>query len=393
MRNLCKTLVPALALSAACATSASAMDSDPFAAFNDDNRIGENNQLRWGGYGELHYNNFQGSQTKNDVMDLHRLVFLAEYEFDEKISFFTEIEIEHAFVQGGEGELEVEQAYIDFKLNDKMSIQGGVLLVPISILNLYHEPTLFYGVERSYTQKYIVPTTWFEPGVSIKGEVSEELSYQVALQSGLDNTGFSESGIRSGRQKAYKSKSNDFMVTARTDYHPMPELWLAAAVNFGNSGQDIDGTRPDGSVFIYTLEARYDHGQYKAGLSWNQGTIGDAAELSTLNSDPAATPPVVTVVPESFNGLEVFGGVDIMPWINAGSENRLDAFVKFETFDTQADIPSGSTAVLSKTGTVMTYGFDFKPHPNVVVKLDYQDFDNDADSGQDQWNLGLGWMF
>lgn len=383
-QTVISTLVPALALSVACISSAYAVESDPFAAFDEsDVRISNGeNQLRWGGYGELHYNNFQGKKT--DIADLHRLVLMAEYDFDDKISFFTEIEIEHAFVHDGEGELEVEQAYIDFTVNENISVQAGVILVPFSITNLYHEPTLFYGTERSYTQKVITPTTWFEPGVSVTGTVNETLSYQVAIQSGLDNRNFSAGGIRSGRQKAYKSASEDLMFTGRLDYRPMPELWLAAAVNFGNSAQDITGARPDGAVFLYTLEGRYEKGQYKAGLTWTQGSIGDADELSTANG---------STVPESFNGLEVFAGVDIMPWILSDSDKRLDVFLKLETFDTQADIPSGTTANASKTGTVTTIGLDYKPHSQVVIKLDYQDFDNDADSGLDQLNLGVGWMF
>ncbi len=33
------------------------------------------------------------------------------------------------------------------------------------------------------------------------------------------------------------------------------------------------------------------------------------------------------------------------------------------------------------------------PADGVVVKLDYQDFDNEAETATDQWNLGVGFSF
>lgn len=377
MRTL---LISSLVAGSALATSMQAADTDPFAAFNHE--IGEGDQLRWGAYGELHYNNFQPSKAgKGDILDLHRLVFLAEYSFDEKTSFFTEIEIEHAFVQDGQGELEVEQAYIDFAVSEKVHVRGGVLLVPISIMNLYHEPTLFFGVERPITQKYIVPTTWFEPGIAVVGDINESLSYEVALQAGMDNSGFSTQGIRGGRQKAYKSAAEDLMITARLDYRPTPEIWLAGALNTGNTAQDPTGNADGSNLTLIVLEGRYDNGPYKAGLSYSQGSISDADSIA----------PGIS---ESFSGIEVFGGIDVMPFINDSRDDSLSFFLRFEAFDTQEDVPNGVPEDESNEAeTAITYGIDYKPHPNVVIKLDYQDFDNEAEDATDQWNLGIGWMF
>ncbi len=377
MRNI---LVKTLALSALTMGSAIAVDNDPFAGFGSQDRIGQgDNELRWGMYGELHYNNPQ-SKTDNDQLDLHRLVFMAEYTFDDKISFFSEIEIEHAFVNDGQGELEVEQAYLDFAMNDSTHVRAGVLLVPISIMNLYHEPTLFFGVERPDTQKYIVPTTWFEPGVSVVGDVNDQLSYEVALQAGLSNAGFSTSGIRGGRQKAYESAAEDIMITARLDYRPTPELWLAGALNHGATAQDPSGQADSGNLTLLVLEGRYDSGPYKAGITLSQGMLDDAETMPQPD------------VSEEHTGIEVFAGVDIMPFISDSRSDSLSFFVRYETYDTQADVPSGNEDE-SKMVDVITYGFDYKPHPNVVVKIDYQDYDNDADNAVDKWNMGIGWMF
>ena len=66
-----------------------------------------------GGYGEFHGNFGEGSG--GDKADLHRVVLYVGYEFDDWISFNSEIELEHAYVsEGSDGELSFEQAYFDF---------------------------------------------------------------------------------------------------------------------------------------------------------------------------------------------------------------------------------------------------------------------------------------
>ena len=251
--------------------------------------------------------------------------------------------------------------------------------MPISITNIYHEPTLFYGVERPFTQKQIIPTTWFAPGVGIYGQATDQLSYEVTIQSGLNQAGFATSGIRDGRTKSYNSSAEDMMITARVDYRPIPELWLAAAFNTGGTAQDATGVKETGNTTALTLEARYDSGFYKAGFGYSTVKISDAEDIA----------PGVS---ESLTGIEIFAGVDLMRFINDASDHEFSFFTRFESFDTQEDVPNIAEDE-SKIGTVITYGFDYKPHQNVVVKIDYQNFESDDDSMIDQWNMGIGWMF
>jgi hypothetical protein len=43
---------------------------------------------------------------------------------------------------------------------------------------------------------------------------------------------------------------------------------------------------------------------------------------------------------------------------------------------------------------VWTIGANYWPHPQVVLKADYQKFDKpDGDKGDKRFNLGLGYMF
>jgi hypothetical protein len=128
-----------------------------------------------GGYFELHYNNAVNGRSSetDDQLDFHRFVLYLSHEFNDWIKFTSELEVEHAFIEGGEdsGEVELEQAYLDFLLHEKFNVRAGVLLMPIGIINQFHEPATFNGVERPFVDKYIIPTTWFDSGLGFFGEI------------------------------------------------------------------------------------------------------------------------------------------------------------------------------------------------------------------------------
>jgi len=67
----------------------------------------------------------------------------------------------------------MEQAFLEFDVNDNNSIRAGIILVPIGIINETHEPSTFYSVERNNIEKYIIPTTWREGGVSLTGRFAQ----------------------------------------------------------------------------------------------------------------------------------------------------------------------------------------------------------------------------
>ncbi len=156
-----------------------------------------------GGYGELHYNDLENRLDDGDDLeqiDFHRLVFFFGYEFNENIRFISEIEYEHADT-GSNGAVEVEQAYVEFDLNESTRARGGLFLVPVGIINETHEPPTFYGVERNPVENRIIPTTWWVGGASVSGEFAQGFSYDAALHEGLNTSADDDYAIRAGRQK------------------------------------------------------------------------------------------------------------------------------------------------------------------------------------------------
>src|SRR6201992_855628 len=162
-----------------------------------------------GGYGDAFYqrNNFLGTAKA----DLERFVLFTGHKFNEKISVFSELEVEDAKVAGGEtgGEVSIEQAYLKFNLNANQYIVAGLFLPRIGILNENHLPNTFNGNERNYVETFILPATWRELGVGLYGNVNGlPISYSVGLVNGLSSqmfehgTGLQDAGLRAVTQQA-----------------------------------------------------------------------------------------------------------------------------------------------------------------------------------------------
>lgn len=147
----------------------------------------------------------------------------------------TEIEFEHV------SEVYVEQAFLDYELTDWMSLRGGLLLIPMGIINQYHEPPSFNGVERPLIDTRIAPTTWREIGAGIAGRISSLIvRYQLYLVNGF--IGYyngallsGRDGLRKGCLKGAESVITSPNLTTRVDYYGIPSLNFGLSAYFGKT--------------------------------------------------------------------------------------------------------------------------------------------------------------
>lgn len=360
-------------------------------------------KLSIGGYGEVHTTLTEGSDS--DKLDLHRLVVYLGYDFADWIKFNSEVEIEHAFVQDTDsaddasadtsgGYLMIEQAYVDFLLSDMFNVRAGRVLTPMGIINERHEPTTFNGVERPNFSKYIIPSTWSADGIGLFGALNSEVNYQAYVVGGLDATQFSSSGIRNGRIKDVTSLS-DPVFTGRVDFHPWQNALANSdqALRIGLSGyfggaDNASGGGGNGAgdidISMTSADFEYSVGKFDFRGVIARTEIDGAAELNNGVAD------------ETF-GWYLEAGYHFMPdeW-KTGKLAKSDAvvFVRYEDIDTQYKMPSGETASPTKDREEITFGINFYPSPNFVVKVDYQLLDDASGNGRDdQLNLGIGWAF
>ena len=198
--------------------------------------IGSNQGLHIGGYGQIDYNRtINDDLNYNAKLDVHRLVTFLGYNFNDKTSFVSELEFEHVV------EVYVEQAFLSHNIRDNFSINAGLMLIPMGIQNLYHEPPTFNGVERTNVDKYIVPSTWREIGIDVRGRsIEHSANYQVMIVNGFNgyNKGgvFSgNKGLRSGRQKGANSYITSPDFACRVTYYGHPGLNLGFSAYVGES--------------------------------------------------------------------------------------------------------------------------------------------------------------
>ncbi|MDZ7661229.1 porin [Thiohalophilus sp.] len=325
--------------------------------------------LSIGGYGELHYNNLDNQLAGGDdkeMMDFHRFVLFFGYEYTDDIRFFSELEVEHAYSgESKPGAVELEQAYVEFDLNDRNSAKGGLFLLPVGILNETHEPPTFYGVERNPVEKNIIPTTWWTSGAELTGRFGQGFSYNLGVHEGLKVDPSGSMAVRGGRQKSAKADASDLATTARLKYTGIPGLELAATVQH-QSDMSQDASDDLGSANLIEAHAIY-----------NTGAFGLRALYATWDLDGTAP---------AANGADEQTGWYIEPSYKL--TNKFGVFARHNVWDNQAG--SSTNTEYSQTDV----GFNYWPHEDVVIKVDLQDQDVPAGSSEyDGFNVGIGYQF
>ncbi|MBT8327482.1 MAG: hypothetical protein KJP21_07145, partial [Bacteroidia bacterium] len=191
-------------------------------------------------YGEVHYNQQVDPDTRyNGELDVHRQVLLFGYKFDQKTSFITEIEIEHI------KEVFLEQAFLNYQAKPWLNVQAGLLLIPMGIVNEYHEPTTFNGVERPVIDNVLVPTTWREIGAGVAGNIPNAgLRYQLYLVNGpLGYDGSAKLNgskpIRGARQKGSQVTMTSPDFSGKLTYYGIKGLDFGLAGYFGNTESSL----------------------------------------------------------------------------------------------------------------------------------------------------------
>lgn len=160
--------------------------------------------LKIGAYGEVKYGRQQTPDGWQTGFDMARIVLLPTLQISDTITFNAELEFEHGGIAVDDddkltGAVEVEQAYLDFKFNDYFNWRApGVDVVPFGYINLFHEPTQFYSVNRPELYRGLIPSTWFGGGTSIYGRIVENLNYQFQINTGLEDVG-SKEGVPSDK--------------------------------------------------------------------------------------------------------------------------------------------------------------------------------------------------
>lgn len=327
--------------------------------------VGDNwwERTHLGGYGEMHLNLVSGG---DNTIDFHRWVLFLNHRFNDRITFNSELELEHSLSGNGKpGELELEQAYLDIAFEKGLHAKAGLFLLPVGLLNENHEPETFFGVERNPIEKEIIPTTWWEGGAAVSQTLGNGLSWDAAVHSGLNvpSTGNNAYRIRSGRQKVASAVANEPAFTGRIRYNGIPGVDVSV---FGNYQHDI--TQAAGTE---------DNSAYMIGAAANlqRGGFGLRGLVASWNIDGSAA---------AMMGRDHQWGFYLEPSYThqIGEDAKIGVFGRWNWYE-------------FAQGEVDQYdvGINFWPIDNVVFKADYSHIIPDGGNAEDVFNLGVGYSF
>lgn len=359
--------------------------------------LGSGQGISLGGYAQIDYNQPFGNDTRaNGMLDVHRLVLLFGYQFTEKTSFISELELEHV------EEVYVEQAFLQHRFTPWLNLRAGLMLIPMGRTNEYHEPPVFNGVERPILDNNLSPTTWRELGIGFSGQLAGISSkYQVYLVNGF--LSYNEEGLiggksafRSGRQKGIESAISSPNLALRYDFYGIQGLQLGLSGYFGKTQSTLYNgidksdealkARADSSVVgiaMAGLDAVY---QYK-GLSL-KGQLYLANCSNTEQYNAFAGKDMGSVLA----GYYAEAGYNVLS--HFGTEYKLVPFVRYTQYNLHYKVESPLEANKAYTLNEVIGGLGWWLHPGAVLKADVAFTKRASDDKYTKvFNAGVGIWF
>jgi len=339
------------------------------------------NPLSIGGYGEMTYTDPRGGATGNRS-DVYRFVPYFSYRFSDKIIFNAEVEFEHS------DEVAVEFAYLDFIAAPGLGVRAGHVLVPIGQINLRHEPNYFHTVSRPDVERLIIPSTWHENGVLFFGQFSQ-WRYHLGVVNGLKarsaatNAGDNTSWVRNWRQGGSEAETEDLAWVARGDWAPNSNMEIGVSYYNGDSGQMAEGTLGKNNVQIAAVHGRW------AAYAWEVDGLFVQGRLS--DRDGLGVPAGGYVPADMVEGYYVTLANNLL-WGRGGDE-ALKIFARYSDYNLQKEVPDNATVNESLDRQIWSFGVNYFPDPQVVIKANYDLKDSAAGDLDDAFELGLGLVF
>lgn len=381
--------------------------------------------IRFAGYGDMQYQRYDFYENAQDNVaekrgrtDVQRFVLAPQIELGNGWSLFGEIEFEHggtgstiefeaeeageyeAEVEKG-GEIVLEQLWLQYSHSPLLNVRVGELVVPVGMVNSYHQPTEYFTVERSIAETSLLPVVWHETGAQLLGSWGQA-RYQLQFVTALDSTGFSGyEFVKGGMQRKLEFKNaSAFAIVAQGEYAFGPGMLVGAAFYTGDSAKN----RPrrnlsvPARVTIGEVHGRYEvgaltvRGQYLVGRVQNAAAVTQA-NLNTFNGGELGTSR--TPVGSRARSWFVEAGYDLLPLFGAGHYGRLDAFARYDSYDTHAGVEGTIVRNPRYAHKATTVGLNFKPQPGIVFKGEYSHRTHEGLVGntQDLFGLAAGFEF
>lgn len=265
----------------------------------------------------------------------------------------------------------VQFAYVDFLLGEESGIRAGNFLIPFGVTNLRFEPTLYPMVNRPRAERLIIPTDWNENGILGFYRLGP-----VVMQAGVVNGGEIEnaeagSWIREGRQGATSARSESLAYFARVETAARrsssgrPAPFIGASIYSGGWAQGDKDRFGDANIFMGEIHAGGTWKRLRADALYTEGSLSDAGQIST---------DLTRAIGSKARGATVSLQYNLLTADRAKARSlyhELPIFVAYEISDAQTEVASGFTKQDDSRIASWTFGMNYLPHEQVVVKANY----------------------
>lgn len=322
-------------------------------------------------YATLEYTSIDREPSAFDARSVELLI---GGHLTDRLKGFAEIEFERtAKTSAGtrQGEVEVEQAWLEYSINEALKPRFGVILVPFGRYNLEHFEPRQELTSRPLMARRVTPTTWAEAGVGFTGRTQfgdrfanswlGELStnYQFFFVNGLSNH-ITDKGLRDARGAYGKDNNNNKAFVGRLGISPFSEQEIGVSGYYGSydkKGHKIGGFDIDSKLRWESFEL-----------------LGEYAHFG-LDKGGVETDGV-TAVPSALHGGYVQGNYRF--WFDALNKTFLGRAFSHPTFTASlrydwAHIDDdGDTDTGANREHRWTLGLNYRPVETWAFKLEYQ---------------------
>ncbi len=346
---------------------------------------------------ETGYGDIKNGQGTTNGFDQQRFVPFIYADITEHVKFASEIEIEHGIREsGGENEISLEFAHIDYLVKEPFNIRAGILLVPIGKFNLLHDSPLNDLTDRPLVSQFIIPTTMAETGAGFYGTLypgrTSKLDYEFYVTTGPcghnkdgEPRVTEENGTKKSRQRTCASDdgldiNNGKAVSGRVAFSPFLGVEVAGSGYFGNQSPTsynplsitaIDWTLQRGPFELIGEAAwAYARGNSRAIPGNTFGGFAPGSLLTNVGTlNPAAAPP------QRMQGFYIQGNYHFMPsfltnWSpkRFGEGSTFTAVIRYDRVNLNMDNRGESEGQLEQ----ISFGLNYRPVEDAVFKMSYQ---------------------
>ena len=371
------------------------------------------------GYGEVLYQKYSHETTSNSdtlpqfiglptnkdqELTLLRGVLFLGYRVSERIVFNSELRLDRDLIERGvatfpeyydtlEGSTEgsLDLAYMDYILSPALTLRAGMILLPVGLINEFHQPDEYLGTRSGFGDLFTIPSIWHALGFGIAGH-KWVFDYRAYVVSGLNAAGFTEFGLRGGREVSWDTISHPAAVF-RIDYNPFPGGVLGGSYYIGNSG--IFGLNEPQDLKIHTTMKEL-HGELRwkgvfARAQYAKAILHSTPELNkilgTTGYNGVAKRQVGGYVEGGWNLLWARrNGTMIMPYMRGEASNPQDALPP----------PSLELGLIKNhylDFIIWVFGVEWRPVKALSIKTEYQNIHDQNQIYWKEFRLGGSYVF